>query len=67
MLFSSLYALATYVVLGVGGALNLLELWLIVLYSPAEMRVYRKILVQILAVDVLTLIIGPLTQPVSDS
>lgn len=48
-----------------GILLNGFEAWMIVRHSPSEMRVYSQILLQICAIDILTLIIGPITQPVN--
>ena len=65
MLISGIITLITLVTFAIGGLLNGLEIWLIVFHSPKGMRVYRQILLQISAADVLTLVIALLTQPVS--
>ena len=67
MLISSVFTLISLLALGIGSVLNGLEIWLIVFHSPKGMRVYSQILLQISAADILTLIITPLNQPVSDS
>lgn len=61
---SGLIAWSTLVPFVIGGLLNSFETWLILFHSPREMRVYSQILLQICAVDVLTLALVPLTQPV---
>ena len=66
MLISGIITLITLITFAIGGLLNGLEIWLIVFHSPKGMRVYRQILLQISAADVLTLVIALLTQPVSD-
>ena len=65
MSISSLIAWSTLVPLVIGALLNGLEVWLIIYHSPSEMRVYSQILLQICAVDVLTLVLIPFNQPVN--
>ena len=65
MSISSQFDWITLLLLALGGLLNGFEAWLIVQHSPAEMRIYRQILFQICAVDVLTLILGPIILPVN--
>ena len=48
----------------IGVLLNGFEAWMIVRHSPSEMRVYSQILLQICAIDIIALVIGPITQPV---
>ena len=49
----------------IGVCFNALEVWLILCHSPKEMQIYSRILLQISAVDVFTLVVAPLILPVS--
>ena len=51
----------------IGVLLNGFEAWMIVRHSRSEMRVYSQILLQICVMDILTLVIGLITQPVSSA
>lgn len=65
MLISSIISGAAFVMLVIGSLLLGFEVWLIICHSPSEMRVYTKILLQICAVDFLTIIFVPFNQPVN--
>ena len=65
MPISSQFDWISLLLLAFGGLLNGFEAWLIVQHSPGEMRVYSQILLQICAVDALTLILSPIIQPVN--
>ena len=65
MPISSQFDWISLLFLALGGLFNGFEAWLIVRHSPGEMRVYSQILLQICAVDALTLILGPIIQQVN--
>lgn len=45
--------------------LNTLAIWLIVRHSPDELRIYRKVLLQVAILDLLFAVINFLVEPVS--
>ena len=65
MSFVITYSSILVSLLVIGSCLNALEVWLILCHSPKEMQIYSRILLQMSAADVLTLVLNPLTLSVS--
>ena len=61
---TSVYGGFNVLTLCIGGLLNSTTVWLILHHTPKEMRVYSRILLQTCFIDLLTLVIFALIEPV---